>query len=226
MRLAAIACACWLFTATANAEDSDMRPRLLLHAGLDLVVGPAVKADGISASHPTTGGYLTIAYPGAALRFEVPLSHLFVAGVQAAFMPWMTHAEYAVGPDVHTAFDFSVFPKARISHVMGSDRSELYVGVPIGPSLDTVPTYKGAAPVHVAADPAWGFHGGLALGYEDLSAHSHWAWVIEGGVLFHHFEHTYAFEVDGKALSEHEEVVYRPISIFLHVGGLLAFGSS
>jgi hypothetical protein len=214
---------CWLFARPALA-DADLRPRLLLYLGWSVITGPKVEVDGVSSDRP----WATI-LPDYAARFEVPLSTALVAGVQAALNPWTTDFEDDEGVSLHYTADFSLFPKLRIAPYAGVEHTEYYIGVPFGPSLDMADNYvdaeHDATHVQVRSKDTWGYHGGLVIGSARMRPYTHWAWTAEGGILFRHAERTYAFEIDGKALREHEKVVYLPITFFVRIGGLFAFGS-
>lgn len=170
-RLASIACLCLVALATpAHAQELDDP-----YFGVALTLGFAGEAELESAS--ATAENLGITFEGdgetaeadmevsfgGALQYVHPLHRHFALGARLGALSWRSDARDG---DRNLVFDLAIVPQLRLPL---SASVELYLGVPLGLSLDLLnqldrSAAAGAASVSVEADAGFGFNVAALLG--------------------------------------------------------------
>jgi hypothetical protein len=202
----------------ALADGSTATPRVSLHLGLGLVLGPEVTTNGRSYGNPYGG--VPGPSPEYVARFDLALHPSFMLGVEARALLWTTDVEDDLGYGLHTSGVFGLIPAYRIGNVDDA-RSEAHFALPIGIVLDDLDARRvGPRAEHV--DSPLGFQVGLVAGYQRRWEDSSWGHVFEAGVIYHRLTARVTHPDVGEDAVD--EVVYQPISFFVRAGLVVYFG--
>jgi hypothetical protein len=201
---------------TALRSDS-----LRMSAGIGYVTvsGPEVETDGRQVGDDSPR---LLPLPASLIaRVDYPLHSLLLLGVQGTVFFWEETSDEYFGADAHYTFDTGGVIRLRFDiepRIIPNGLNEVVVSVPLGPSFDVFDA--GPRSYGGVLDNELGWHTGLAVGYQFLRSNGPWGAFVEVGFTIHRLPKTYTYQLEPDRNAT-EEVIYRPVELFLRAGGIL-----